>query len=303
MAEPLALKASFTHWAQCVELTIGESRVISVEQDPDSFVLGTTVWDSSKTLLKFIEQRPEKFQRFTSICELGAGCGGLAGITCAIVTGSLADVVLTDIGPVVPWLRRNVRANLTDKELQRVRVEQYAWYDGKSSVAITKDFAMIFLPILLCRGTPVTKLKGPFDCILCADVVYEKACVKPLVQSLLALSHRKTVIFLVNERRAMEVRAEFMYHLDTYFQWKEVPKAELDAQYFKEAIEVFEMKPKKRKVPLEMQIVVPENYNAYEQEHYPLGNGAGKEADPYDRDLWNDLLRDLSLDPVDKKQS
>ncbi|KAG3151023.1 hypothetical protein PC128_g23045 [Phytophthora cactorum] len=224
-SEPLALESSFTHWARCVEVPIGDDRVVSVEQDPDSFVLGTTVWDSSKTLLKFIEQRPERFQRFSSICELGAGCGGLA---------------------VLPWLRRNVRENLTDKELQRVRVEQHAW------------------------GTPVTNLRAPFDCILCADVVYEKACVKPLVQSLLALSHRKTVIFLANERRAPEVRAEFMKHLDSYFQWKEVPKTELDADYLKGSIEVFEMKPKKRKVPLEMQIVTPENFNPDEQEYHPL---------------------------------
>ncbi|KAF4043617.1 Lysine methyltransferase [Phytophthora infestans] len=277
-SEPLALESSFTHWARLVEVPIGEDRVVSVEQDPDSFVLGTTVWDSSKTLLKFIEQRPERFQRFSSICELGAGCGGLAGIASAIVTGGLADVVLTDIGPVLPWLRRNVRENLTDKELQRVRVEQHAW------------------------GTPVTNLKAPFDCILCADVVYEKACVKPLVQSLLALSHRKTVIFLANERRALEVRAEFMKHLDSYFQWKEVPKTELDADYLKEAIEVFEMRPKKRKVPLEMQIETPDNYNPDEQEYHPLGSGAGNEADPYDRDLWSDLLRDLSIDPADMKK-
>ncbi|KAG1691930.1 hypothetical protein DVH05_026091 [Phytophthora capsici] len=277
-SEPLALEGTFTHWARCVEVPIGEDRVISAEQDPDSFVLGTTVWDSSKTLLKFIEQHPERFQRFSSICELGAGCGGLAGIASAIITGGLADVVLTDIGPVLPWLRRNVRENLTDKEIQRVRVQQHAW------------------------GTPVTNLKVPFDCVLCADVVYEKACVKPLVQSLLALSHRKTVIFLANERRAPEVRAEFMRHLDTYFQWKEIPKTELDAGYLKEAIEVFEMKPKKRKVPLEMQIETPENYNPDEQEYHSLGSQAGNEADPYDRDLWNDLLRDLSLDPADKKK-
>jgi hypothetical protein len=140
-SEPLALEGSFTHWARCVEVPIGEDRVVSVEQDPDSFVLGTTVWDSSKTLLKFIEQRPERFRRFSSICELGAGCGGLAGIASAIVTGGLADVVLTDIGPVLPWLRRNVRENLTDKELQRVRVEQYAWYD---STAVGWRFAVFW---------------------------------------------------------------------------------------------------------------------------------------------------------------
>ncbi|KAI9916325.1 hypothetical protein PsorP6_018085 [Peronosclerospora sorghi] len=271
-SEPLALESSFTHWARCVEVPLRDSRVILTEQDPDSFVLGTTVWDSSKTLCKFIEARPERFRDFTSICELGAGCGGLAGIVSAIVTRGLADVVLSDIGPVLPWLRRNVRANLTDKELERVRVEQHAW------------------------GTPVTNLRGPFDCLLCADVVYEKAGVKPLVQSLLALSHRKTVIFLANERRAPAVRAEFMRFIELYFQWKEVPRAELNVDYLKEAIEVFEMKPKKRKVPLEMQIKTPDNFNPNDKEYHPLENRGGIDADPFDRDLWDDLLRDLSLD-------
>ena len=129
---PLAHEAPFTHWARYVELPIGRaSRVVSVEQDPDSFVLGTTVWDSSKTLFQFIERHPERFEGLMSICELGAGCGGLAGIASTIVTHGLADVVLTDIGPVLPWLRRNVRANLTDQERQRVRVEQYMWCDER----------------------------------------------------------------------------------------------------------------------------------------------------------------------------
>ncbi|RLN54414.1 hypothetical protein BBJ28_00007793 [Nothophytophthora sp. Chile5] len=278
-SETLAMEDAFTHWARYVEVPFGASRVVSVVQDPDSFVLGTTVWDSSKTLLKFVEQRAARFQRFSSICELGAGCGGLAGIASAIATGGLADVVLTDIGPVLPWLRRNVRENLTAKEVQRVRVEQHAW------------------------GTPVTNLRPPFDCILCADVVYEKAYVRPLVQSLLALSHRKTVIFLANERRAPEVRGEFMRHLDAYFQWKEVPRAELDAGYLKDAIEVFEMRPKKRTVPVEMQIASPESgtCDPSEAEYHPLLKGGATGADPYDHDLWNDLLRDLSLDPAESK--
>ncbi|RLN95648.1 hypothetical protein BBJ28_00007430 [Nothophytophthora sp. Chile5] len=241
-SETLAMEDAFTHWARYVEVPFGDSRVVSVVQDPDSFVLGTTVWDSSKTLLKFVEQRAARFQRFSSICELGAGCGGLAGIASAIATGGLADVVLTDIGPVLPWLRRNVRENLTAKEVQRVR-------------------------------------------------------------SLLALSHRKTVIFLANERRAPEVRGEFMRHLDAYFQWKEVPRAELDAGYLKDAIEVFEMRPKKRTVPVEMQIASPEPgaCDPSEAEYHPLFKGGATGADPYDRDLWNDLLRDLSLDPSENK--
>lgn len=125
---PLAMEETFTHWSRLVEITFGDERVVAVEQDPDSFVLGTTVWDSSKTLLKYVEQHASVFQRYTSICELGAGAGGLAGIAVAINNNGLSDVVMTDIGPVLPWLRKNVRANLTDKEAERVRIEQHAWY-------------------------------------------------------------------------------------------------------------------------------------------------------------------------------
>ena len=147
--------------------------------------------------------------------------------------------------------------------------------------------------MLWCRGTPVARLKAPFDCILCADVVYEKACVKPLVQSLLTLSHRKTVVFVANERRSPEIRAEFMRYLKTYFQWKEVPKEELDGEYMKDTIEVFGLRRKKRHVPLEMQIVIPEDWDPDKGPHL---NGDEKDADPSDR--WNDLLRDLSSDPL-----
>ncbi|CAI5722545.1 unnamed protein product [Hyaloperonospora brassicae] len=267
--ELLAHEAPFTHWARYVELRIGRaSRVVAVEQDPDSFVLGATVWDSSKTLFQFIERHPERFEGLMSICELGAGCGGLAGIASAIVTHGLADVVLTDVGPVLPWLRRNVRANLTDRERQRVRVEQCVW------------------------GTPVTRLKAPFDCLLCADVVYEKACVKPLVQSLLALSHRKTVIFVANERRAPAVRAEFMRYLDTYFQWQEVPAGALEVDGRKETIEVFELRRKKRRVPREMRIgTASEDWDHHKGLH---DDGDGQDTSP--SDVWNDLLRDLSSD-------
>jgi predicted RNA methylase len=137
-SEPLAMEENFTHWSRFVEVPFGETRTIAVEQDPDSFILGTTVWDSSKTLLKFIEQHANIFQQFTSICELGAGCGGLAGISCAINNKGLSDVVMTDIAPVLPWLKQNVSANLSEKELERVQIKKYIW------------------------GKPINDLNGPF---------------------------------------------------------------------------------------------------------------------------------------------
>lgn len=131
-------------------------------------------------------------------------------------------------------------------------------------------------------------------------MVYEKHCVRPLVQSILALSHRKTVIYLANERRAPIVRDELMRHIRDYFHWKEIDRSELDAGYIKEAIEVFELRPKKRKIPEEMVIVAKTAVDPSTEEYHPLVRprsdssasveGASKE-DPYDRDLWEDLLK------------
>lgn len=266
---PLAMEDKFTHWSRYVEVPYGEDgRVIAVKQDPDSFVLGTTVWDSSKTMLKFIEQHPTLFAQYASICELGSGCGALAGIAAAINARGLTDIVLTDIAPVVPWLKENVRTNLSDTEGERVRIEVHNW------------------------GTPVAALGGPFDCILCADVVYEKHAVRPLFQSILALSHRKTVIYFANERRAQHVRDEFLRHMKTYFTWKEIDRGELDTGYIKDTIEVYKLRPKKRKVPVEMQIDHASEHNVVHPllrgSESPRGTNQG--ADPYDQDLWHDLL-------------
>lgn len=122
--------------------------------------------------------------------------------------------------------------------------------------------------------------------------MYEKACVKPLVQSLLALAHRKTVIFVANERRAPAIRAEFMRYLDTYFQWQEVPAEALDVDGRNETIEVFELRRKKRRVPREMRIgTASEDWDHHKELH---DDGDGQDTSP--SDVSNDLLRDLSSD-------
>ena len=153
----------------------------------------------------------------------------------------------------------------------------------------------------LYRGTPTASLGGPFDCILCADVVYEKECVRPLMQSLLALAHRKTVIYMANERRSPAVYDEFFWHMKEYFHWHEIDRSELEAGYIKDAIQVFELRVKKRKVPAEMRIQEAKDDdrapNPNEDEYHPLhkskvgaDNAARTQEDPYQRDLWRDLL-------------
>ncbi|OQR93241.1 dimethyladenosine transferase [Achlya hypogyna] len=236
-----------THWADAIRFVFcGEP--ITLVQDPKSSVLGSTVWDSSKVFMKFIEKQREgrfalsvaqhkrKKERI-SVVELGAGCG-LAGISFAKLG---YDVVLTDVGPVLQWLQTNVETNFTEAESEgRVFVREYSW------------------------GTPCDGIKAllpatpPFDIVLCADVLYDVAAVKPLIQSILALSNRKSVIYIANERRSPATRAEFLRYLEAEFVWKEISKDQVDAAYDREAIEVFEARRKHTKVPKELQIVATE---------------------------------------------
>ncbi|KAF0683339.1 Aste57867_24615 [Aphanomyces stellatus] len=234
--------SGFTHWAKEVKYKFcGED--ICLVQDPSSHVLGSTVWDSAKCFMMFLEKNVCDFDAelmakkrkkpCVSVCELGAGLG-LAGIALA---KRGFHVVVTDLAPVLPWLKENVELNFTAAERQRVVVVEYAW------------------------GTPTTALEGvvnhapPFDIILCADVLYEAACVKPLVKSILALSTRKTIVYIANERRAPAIREEFMKYLNAYFVWKHVPQEDLHQDYIKDSMEVFEARRKHTKTPVPMQIL------------------------------------------------
>ncbi len=81
------------------------------------------------------------------MCELGAGCG-LAGIAFAKLG---YHVMLTDIGPVLTWLRENVEANLSAAERNnRVYVEEYYWgtlFDHRLEEKLKPPFGRIIIRV------------------------------------------------------------------------------------------------------------------------------------------------------------
>lgn len=126
-----------------------------LSQDPNSQHLGTTVWDASIVLAKYLEQARAlrilhtphtvplqqagkgewgraKLKNKRCI-ELGAGSGGLAGMVrvscCALLAMQHAhiqafaamgcqQVVLTDVQAVLPLLRHNVNVNMSPSALK-----------------------------------------------------------------------------------------------------------------------------------------------------------------------------------------
>eukprot|EP00882_Tetradesmus_deserticola_P020392 GHRQ01022031.1.p1 GENE.GHRQ01022031.1~~GHRQ01022031.1.p1 ORF type:complete len:180 (+),score=67.43 GHRQ01022031.1:225-764(+) len=104
--------------------TVVEQEVLGVNlrlaQDPSSEHLGTTVWDASIVLAKYLEKNMRKgeFSRPKAsgkrAIELGAGMG-LAGLAFALIG---ANVLLTDVAEVMPLLQRNYDNNLSAAALR-----------------------------------------------------------------------------------------------------------------------------------------------------------------------------------------
>ncbi|XP_065865024.1 uncharacterized protein [Euphorbia lathyris] len=151
-------------------------------QDPNSNHLGTTVWDASMVLVKFLEKNCRKGRFCPSklkgkrVIELGAGCG-VAGFGMALLG---CDVVATDQIEVLPLLTRNIDRNTS-------RIKQM---DTNSD-----SFGSIKAAELDWGNEDHTRaVDPPFDYIIGTDVVYAEHLMEPLLQSIFALSGPKTTI-------------------------------------------------------------------------------------------------------------
>lgn len=136
---------------------------------------GSWLWDSALVLSHWMaSQAPHHFPLHgKSVLELGAGAG-LPGLTAALLGAS--RVVLTDIGPILPVLVKNVEANgLGD----RVEVRELVWGSMDES----------------------SGWLGKFDLVLLSDVFYDTAEVAALARTLEIVCKEDTVIWAASEVR------------------------------------------------------------------------------------------------------
>lgn len=160
---------------------------LQFSQDPNSKHLGTTVWDASMVLVKYLEKNCRKGRFSPSklkgkrVIELGAGCG-VAGFGMALLG---CDVVSTDEVEVLPLLMRNIERNIS-------RITQMN-PDADSIGSMTAA------ELSWGNKDHIRALDPPFDYIIGTDVVYAEHLLEPLLQTMLALSGPKTTI-LVNNR-------------------------------------------------------------------------------------------------------
>lgn len=95
---------------------------IKTRQDPSSDNLGTTIWDASVILVRYMERNPQLYSRRKlegkTVLELGAGCG-LAGMYFALQG---AHVTFTDLVCMPNGLKRTFAYRLSLFSLKNKRM-------------------------------------------------------------------------------------------------------------------------------------------------------------------------------------
>ncbi|PHU03820.1 hypothetical protein BC332_29071 [Capsicum chinense] len=214
-------------------------------QDPNSKHLGTTVWDASMVLVKFLERNCRKGRfspsklRGKRVVELGAGCG-VAGFGMALLG---CDVVSTDQTEVLPLLMRNVERN-TSRIMQTISDP-----DSFGSIqAAELDWG---------NETHIKAVGPPFDFIIGTDVfVYTNndlsllgLCGASLGTTFADNNHTvwtedNNFGALGHEIRSTNVHEKMLEMWKRNFEVKTVPKAKMDSTYQHPSIQLYIMNSK-----------------------------------------------------------
>ncbi|KAI7730181.1 hypothetical protein M8C21_001586 [Ambrosia artemisiifolia] len=213
-----------------IDLTVGESK-LTFHQDNGSMHVGTTVWPCSLVLVKFMERwHPSTSTtdnnpyatlfNFTNkrAVELGTGCGVAA---MGLFLLGLKDIVLTDIPPVMPALKHNLKRNkpVLGKML---KTAQLNWNNSDQ----------------------IKALKPPFDVVIAADVVYIEESVAPLLAAMEAMVSDSGVVLLGYQVRSPEAHALFWEQCHGIFNVEKVPHEHLHPDYAYEESDVYILRKK-----------------------------------------------------------
>ena len=137
----------------------------------------------------------------------------------------LRDVVLTDIAPVMPALKHNLKKNkpVLKKSLKRA---QLYW----------------------ANSAQIQALSPPFDVVVAADVVYLEETVKPLVDTMLEMVADDGVVLLGYQLRSPEADKLFWEVCREVFEIQMVPHEDLHPDYNYEEINGYIFRKKKKDV-------------------------------------------------------
>ncbi|XP_062150506.1 uncharacterized protein LOC133859199 [Alnus glutinosa] len=224
-----------------IELPVRNS-LLSIQQDNGSLHVGTSVWPCSLVLVKFADRWAPPAPtptpapggssssnnnpysdlldfRGKRAVELGAGCGA-AGMGFHLL--GLTDLVLTDIAPVMPALKRNLKRN-------------------KPVLAKTLKHSILYWN----NPDQIKSLNPPFHYVIATDVVYIEETVGPLVSTMEVLVADDGVVLLGYQLRSPEADKLFWELCQTVFDIEKVPHEDLHPDYAYEETDVYLLRKKK----------------------------------------------------------
>ncbi|KAK1430944.1 hypothetical protein QVD17_14080 [Tagetes erecta] len=214
-----------------IELTVGNKN-LTFHQDNGSMHVGTSVWPCSLVLVKFIErwhsststtiQNPyTTLFNFTNKrgVELGTGCG-VAGMGLYLL--GLKEIILTDIAPVMPALKHNLKRNKNVLG-KMLKTAQLHWN----------------------KSDQIEALKPPFDVVIAADVVYIEETVGPLLATMEAMVSDSGMVLLGYQIRSPEAHELFWDQCYRAFDVEKVPHEHLHPEYAFEESDVYILRKKK----------------------------------------------------------
>lgn len=214
-----------------IELKVGDAQ-LSIQQDNASMHVGTSVWPCSLVVVKFAERWTSPAAgdgavnpyadlldfRNKRAVELGTGCG-VAGMGLYLL--GLNDVVLTDIAPVMPALKHNLKRN--KPVLGRMlKMAQLYWTNVDQ----------------------INALNPPFDFVIATDVVYIEETVGPLLDAMQALVGQNGVVLLGYQLRSPEADRLFWEMCPRVFNVEKVPHEHLHCEYAYEEADVYVLRKK-----------------------------------------------------------
>lgn len=215
-----------------IELPVSDA-VLSLHQDNGSMHVGTSVWPCSLVLVKFAERwaplsdpTNNPYARVLNFAgkravELGTGCG-VAGMGLFLL--GLMDLILTDIAPVMPALKRNLKVN-------------------KPTLGKSLKYTVLYWN----NPQQISALNPPFDFVIATDVVYIRESVPSLVNAMETLVSDDGVVLLGYQVRSPEAHELFWELCDKAFDVEKVPHEHLHPDYAYEETDVFLLRKKKSK--------------------------------------------------------
>ena len=214
-----------------VELPV-DGAVLSFQQDNESLHVGTSVWPCSLVLVKFIERwvlhhraLPPPSSPYSDLLnfrnkravELGTGCG-VAGLGLHLLG---LEVVLTDIAPVMPALRHNLKRNRA--VLGRPPRHTLLHWNNAAQISAVRP---------------------PFDYVIAADVVYIEDSVGQLISAMEALLSPTGVVLLGYQVRCVDADRRFWELCGSSFSVEKIPREDLHPDYAYEESDVFLLRKK-----------------------------------------------------------